>query len=149
TIATTNSFNEVVLWNVQASWPIGPPAPGEKPVFSPDGKLLAVFDGHSRTVVLRDGTTGQMMGEPLTGFPELVTSLAFSYDSRTLAAGSLDLKEPKGGSISLWDVTARRAIGESWRTNDARINDLAFNPDSNVLVSAGEGTVFWDMNPNS
>ena len=145
--ATTSNVSEVVLWDARTSSPVGPPFAGDRVGFSPDGKLLAVANMRERTIAFRDGFTGQIVGEPLTGLPEIVTSLAFSPDARTLAAGGLESKAP-GGTISLWDVPSRRPIGQAWDVG-ARVNGLVFSHDSSMLVSAGRGVEFWDMNPAS
>lgn len=63
--------------------------------FSPDGRLLAV--GTLNSVILWDVQTGKRLQE-LTGPSEVVFSVCFSANGRTLAFGT------ENGTISVWDL---------------------------------------------
>ncbi len=76
----------------------------------------------------------------LKGHTNVVHSVAFSPDGRTLASGAAD------GAIILWDV----ATGERLRTLQGHADmvlNVAFSPDGRTLASASEdGTIIlWDV----
>jgi WD40 repeat protein len=145
------SLEDVVLWDVEASKPIGPPFTGRKVAFSADGQLIAVFDHRARTVVLRDAATGQPRGQPLTGLPDVVSGLVFSPDGRILASVGSNVQGPDAGAITLWDVATRQPIGEALRGHSHFVRSLAFSPDGLTLASSGDDAkvVLWDMNAAS
>ena len=58
-------------------------------------------------------------------------SLALSPDGRMLATGASD------GTIQLWDVSSRQAIGPSLAGHGGWVDALAFTPDGTMLVSRG------------
>jgi WD40 repeat protein len=64
--------------------------------FRPDGKILASGSGDGR-VKLRRATTGKEAAS-LRGARGIISSLAFSGDGKTLAAG--------GDEILVWDVAS-------------------------------------------
>ena len=68
----------------------------------------------------------------------IVETLAFSPDERTLASGSPD------GSVKLWDVTSGTLLWSGWLTKGSTC--LAFTPDGGLLASGGlDATVrLWD-----
>ena len=75
--------------------------------------------------------THEPLGEPLVGPEDEVSSVAFSpEDGRRLIAASQD------GFVHLWDVEARRALGEGLRAGDA-VSSAQFAPDGLSFASGG------------
>ena len=81
---------------------------------------------------------GQILHLVWQAHTDIVITLAFSPDERTLASGSFD------GSVKLWDVESRALLWSSWHTKGT--NCLAFSPDGGLLASGGhEATIrLWD-----
>jgi len=75
---------------------------GSRGVLSPDGQLVATLTGRN-TVGVWDLATGQ---ERWRSAPGTVDSLAFSFDSRLLAAGV-------GGGVKLWEAVSGKEVSRS------------------------------------
>jgi|GEM_PF-5838655 len=99
---------------------------------SPDGQWIAVQAGS--TLQVRLIATGAVL-KTLKGLTRFAKSLAFSRDSRLLAAGD------DKGSVYIWDVTTGKLLRQSQGHHNV-INDIAFSPDAQTLASASDdGTV--------
>ncbi|MDT7779260.1 MAG: hypothetical protein QOC99_1772 [Acidobacteriota bacterium] len=126
-------------------------------VFSPDGRLLATTTFNSSQVKLWEVATGRelrtlaasagaasgMLSVAMTG----VASVAFSHDSRLIAAGNRD------GTVNVWEVTSGHALpaiegaqtaaaGGSQADISAAavskalgVDALAFSPDGRSLIA--------------
>ncbi|MGI8996625.1 MAG: WD40 repeat domain-containing protein, partial [Pyrinomonadaceae bacterium] len=130
-------------------------------VFSPDNRLLATITLNSNAVKLWETATGRELrtlassasagaGAGYLSILTGVSAVAFSADSRLLAAGGRD------NSLTLWDVTNGREL----RTFDAQaaavtnnlaalagtgVTALAFTPDGQRLISMGDALRVWDV----
>jgi RNA polymerase sigma factor (sigma-70 family) len=150
-LASTGSDQTVKLWDVttgQLKATFAARGLVRSVVFSPDGKILAWGGGIALTAVrpVRDledvppaATTegGEVNVCDLTtgtertlyrGNDGRVAALAFSWDSKTLAAGAVD------GTIRLWNV----ADGQKkacLREQAAPVRALAFSPDGKTLAA--------------
>jgi eukaryotic-like serine/threonine-protein kinase len=139
-LATTSMDRMINLWNVAGTRPRsltalqGHRQPVSVIAFSPDGKKLASVSPDD-TLRLWDLETGRQEQQ----MPALhVRSLAFSPDSSLLAfAGG---EAGKGGEIRLLDVAEGRFSEKRsmQRSHSRPVTSLAFLPDGEGLVSAGE-----------
>ncbi|WP_157112857.1 WD40 repeat domain-containing protein [Nocardia speluncae] len=144
-LATGSSDGPLKLWDPVTRKQIGEPLqqPGgiASVAFSPDGRFLATGNGYG-TVSLWDPVTGKQIGEPFGDHNNVVFSVAFSPDSRTLASVS--------GDVVLWDPVTRRQIVDTHTDYTSGFNSVAFSPDGRFLAtSSGDGTndgtvILWD-----
>src|SRR5215470_8937320 len=77
----------------------------------------------------------------LAGHTDVVNSVAFSADGKTLATGSAD------HTVRLWDVATRRQIGKPLTGRTNAVYSMAFSPDGNTLATgSNDHTVrLWDV----
>ncbi len=105
------------------------------PVFSPNGKVLAIG---SRNYVTRlyDVATGKLM-HILN--KRMTHEIAFSPDSKVLAASYVD------GTLGLWSVKTGRML-QSTKSGDIELYSVDWSPAGDLLVSSGhKGSVrVWD-----
>ncbi len=74
----------------------------------------------------------------LKGFPDWVTSVAFSPDGTLLAAGSYEV-------VRLWDASQKKDSGEL-KLKSGFARSLAFSPDGRTLAVGGsQTTVLWNV----
>ena len=114
--------------------------------FSPDGQMLA--SGGSE--VIDEKITGGEIDvwdthrwnfiNALVGHTDVVTSLAFSSDNRTLASGSRD------GNIKIWDVPTGN-LKNTISGHQGGVSSVSFSPDRTTLVSGGKDDAvrLWDV----
>ncbi|MFL5590873.1 MAG: WD40 repeat domain-containing protein, partial [Ktedonobacteraceae bacterium] len=103
---------------------------------SRSGQYWAAASQRGEVRVWREA--GQTLHLVRQAHTDIVTSIAFSPDERTLASGSVD------NSVKLWDVASGAALWTGWHTKGTTC--LAFAPDGSLLASGGsEATVrLWD-----
>lgn len=90
--------------------------------FSPDRRYFA----RTRTLQLEDAATGQLLG-PLRGLMHGVHSVAFSPDSRRVAAGSDDRQ-----AVKIWDTQSLQEL-LTLRGESTFFSQTRFSPDGNLL----------------
>ncbi|MGI5365163.1 trypsin-like peptidase domain-containing protein [Streptomyces iakyrus] len=96
--------------------------------FSRDGKTLATAS--FQDVQLWDAATGSSRAV-LSGHSQEVLSLAFSWDSRTLATASRDK------TVRLWDAATGRER-TTLTGHDEYVNGVAFSPDGRTLATGSD-----------
>jgi WD40 repeat protein len=113
-----------------------PSGPGYlTPVFSPDGKMLAVGNLNYETRLF-DVFSGTLLHAlPKRGTREI----AFSPDGKTLAAAYVD------GSVATWDVEGGKLL-RSRQSGCTQVFSLDWSPKGDVLVTGGQQgkIVLWD-----
>ena len=110
------------------------PAVVESVAFSPDGKRI-VSGGDDKTVRLWDATTGQPVGQPMTGHTGRVNSVAFSPDGKRILSGD-------DKTVRLWDATTGQPVGQPMTGHKYGVTSVAFSPDGKRIVSGSDdGTV--------
>lgn len=102
---------------------------------SATGQLLAVGSGNEVTLL---SGTGQVF-KKLTGREGSVSSLAFSYDGRTVAATD------ENGSITIWDVSSGSIERALMGLNEITV--LVFSPNGQTLATAAaDNTIsLWNL----
>src|SRR5262249_28041229 len=93
---------------------------------SPDGRWLATASKDS--VRLWDVATRREVSR-FKGGSDAIRTLAFSPDSRTLAAGTFD------GVIQLWNVASGQQLG-AIQAHISYVDTVAFSPDGTTLASS-------------
>uniref|UniRef100_A0A7S0HDQ7 Ubiquitin-like domain-containing protein n=1 Tax=Hanusia phi TaxID=3032 RepID=A0A7S0HDQ7_9CRYP len=114
--------------------------------FSVDGKVVAT-GSDDYNVCLWSADTGLLMGEPLKGHEEEVTSVAFHPSHyHVLASGCA------AGTIRFWDTRDSSLIGEPLQAHEVKIAGLAFWPGRPDLLAScsNDRTIrFWSMEKRS
>jgi WD40 repeat protein len=105
------------------------------PVFSPDGKTLAVGNRNHETRLF-EVATGKLLH---TLDRRMTQEVAFSPDGRTLAAGYVD------GVVALWDVATGKLLHAA-PSGCLEVYSVDWSPKGDVLVSSGRDgkIVLWE-----
>jgi len=96
---------------------------------SADGKNMALSNAYD--IRLFDVDNGQMIGLPMYGHTNSVTSLAFSSDDKLLFSGGQD------GMVRIWDTVSGQPFGLPFQEEALLSSTLAVSPDGHWLASAG------------
>jgi WD40 repeat protein len=105
----------------------------ESLVWSPDGKYIA--SGSYQEINLWDGKTGAFVRK-IGGFSERVMCLAFSNDSKLLAAGGG--APTQEGELKIIDVATGKVIQDiKNNVHSDTVFGVAFSPDKKTLASCG------------
>ena len=97
-----------------------------KPVFTPDGKNIAVIAQQSIKVY---STEKQELGRILRGHKERIVSMTFSPDGKLIASASED------NTVKVWNWETGQAL-YSLETPQFRVYVVAFSPDGKTLATA-------------
>jgi WD40 repeat protein len=151
TLAAANEDGPVRLWPTAGGQPSVIRPPNLRVIqcaLSPDGRYVVAAGqtvdqgGRQNTIGIWDTRT--LAGaQNLAAFTNELTSVAFSPDGRTFAAGDLD------GRIWLWTMGSpepRAKLVAGTGRGVLFVRDLAFSPDGRWLASAGvkQTTKLWD-----
>jgi len=117
--------------------------------FSPNGKLLAI-GGAQGAVLVWDLEIDKPLGR-FGGLSGQVSALAFSSDSRLLAAGEGQfLGGPGAVEVLAWDMGQPPGSPPAARLkgHEQQINHLAFSPDGRLLATSSQADMslrLWDV----
>ena len=106
-----------------------------RPMFSPDGKTLAVGNRNYETRLF-DVATGKLLHSLSK---KMTHEIAFSPDGKTLAAGYVD------GTVTLWDVASGKLL-KSERSGCDEVYSVDWSPRGDLLATSGlhGKIVLWD-----
>jgi WD40 repeat protein len=132
-LASGSEDKSIILWDIETNIDAATRT-------LPEGRTELTWDRSTRSPII----------PPLRVHRDSILSLAFSKDNKTLVSGSKD------GTIILWDISKRQAIGQpltgyqqlefDWNN----IEKIGFNQDSNVLVIMNKegANLFWNLRKN-
>jgi WD40 repeat protein len=108
---------------------------GVRPVFSSDGKLLAISNRNHGTQLF-DVDTGKLLHKL---DKRMTQEVVFSPDDKTIACGYVD------GTVAIWDVSTGKLL-HSEKSGCKEIYSVTWNPKGDVLASSGRDgkIILWE-----
>jgi len=97
--------------------------------FSPDGRVISVWDYKSAAILLLDATNGKEL-KSLNGSKE-IRSVSFSPDGKYLLSGGTD------AIIRLWDVASGKEI-KQLVGHSSGVSTALFSPDGKNIISSSK-----------
>eukprot|EP00798_Chlamydomonas_sp_ICE-L_P010737 gene10737-17812_t len=152
TMASASTDNMVRTWDVATGKHMlimkGHSKGVNSVAFDPDGKTLA-SGSEDQTVRTWDVATGKQVlvmghtleGHTLEGHTDVVSSVVFPPDGKTIASASLDKK------VHVWDVATGKLRMKLIKGHSDGVKSVAFSPDGKTIASASlDKTVcIWDV----
>jgi WD40 repeat protein len=124
------------------------------PVFSPDGKMLAIFGGD--VLQLCDTTNGNTLGVLQGDRKFQASAVAFSQDGKKIVTTYQFMENPiwhdspPDGNIQVWDVAGGTKVMSYHVTEKESIYALAFSPDGTILAAMTLlQLILWDLTNGS
>jgi WD40 repeat protein len=145
-----SSDGQLLIWDVATGKKVRSPGMTSRGLsnvvaFNPNGNILASAGGTSRSNIEELGIALWEVGswkklKTLIGHEDIIESLIFSADGKTLASSSWDK------TIRLWDISNGKELRVLAGHTD-HVTSIAFNPDSTLLVSGSQdnSVKVWDI----
>ncbi len=110
---------------------------------APDGEYAAVGSRQDPTITLFDLSTGAVLGSPLDGHDEPVSTIAFTQEGSWMVSGGQD------GAVLLWAMADPMNVSPPVEMGhfDDVIWDVDITTDGRLAVTAGEDGIvqLWDL----
>ncbi|HLW66119.1 MAG TPA: hypothetical protein VKS79_12480 [Gemmataceae bacterium] len=137
TLLAVGSYGRVMIWNAKEGRPVQALTQVLGQVndlkFSPDGTLLAVAGGQpsARGDLRLFSTNDWKLVENLGGHLDVVSSVCFTADGKTLASASFDK------TVRIWDLASKQ-VKQTITGHSDFVYSVAFNPKGDWLVTASK-----------
>jgi WD40 repeat protein len=135
-----NEPHRIVLWDVEGRRQRGQTVPGDRPLYSPDGRWLAV--SNAEKIELYDARSEHLLCEATIRHPtrKHIQQMVFSPDGKWLLTSARDKV------LRLWDVASQKVLQE-WAWQIGEVSSIKFSPDGMTAAAAGTSrkVVVWDL----
>ncbi len=142
TLLTTTSTDRILVWDAVTGAPRGAPLTGfslvaPSPIFSADGRMLAVGDIGDGTIRVFDFATRRLVGPPMLLHRALPFAITFLPNGRLVTAGA--------DEAALWTLGASVPPSETLLQDRHGVVVAAFGPEAVGVVTVGDdGMRLWD-----